>query len=223
MIKYLLLLLISTISYAQDIDSRSIVEVKNATGKGSGFVIYSNNNISLIATNLHVCSYNYKEVVESKQHLDFKYGNITVISNNTDYKADVLTVSIYNDLCFLEVYTSIPSLNLSKSFKMTYNEQDYIKSPSTYISGLITFIRKDNVSDQWSTWHRNSYVIKGNFEWGQSGSAVVNSSNEVIGVFWGRENFDYTLGYMIDSDTINYYLNKTKEYLNINIIKPVEL
>lgn len=178
-----------------DIYASSTVRINNYNPYysqiGSGFAFLNKNGNTLIVTNYHVCVANYRRVVSANSEpiTNIKYIEITY--KNKIYKPTKLYISKYSDICFLKLNNFIPALKIAKTSNSLKRTEE-LKVLASYSEREITtkYIGNDNKIDNWSKFHRNSKVMLGKPIKGDSGSAVINKSNEVVGVFWGTSNID---------------------------------
>lgn len=160
-----------------------------AGSNGSGFIVKSNYKRSIVATNYHVCIANYHKVVEgNKQPKIPKHIRIKLKSGDTEY-GKIVAYDHTTDLCLVEIKGFYPVLKLARSQEIVPGSILRAEAPLPYGRRRVVAVGPDRTSDKWARNHQNSYVghtLKPEFcVTGMSGSAVTNSSKEVVGIIWG--------------------------------------
>lgn len=167
---------------------------------GSGFVVQSSKGYSLVATNYHVCTSNYKDVVFNGH--DPIYGkdrvlslNINIVGGTVNVKGFIIAVSPRQDLCLIKVRGSYPAYKLSESPRSDSEAVYYVNSARASKVYKVRYTGQDTASDVWSRWHQDSITFYGEHTYkGMSGSAILNEAGDVVAILWGVGEND-KLGY----------------------------
>lgn len=216
--KYILLILsLVTIGCTK---ASAIVSVDNGySGKGSGWVAYSNdnNNYSIIMTNYHVCVNNYEEAIFNSATPNFS-PTLTIKSEDSDDTklGYILAYNPIYDLCAIYIDTSLLALDRASRSELTYRQVLFVLSPPPYNPRSGSFIDEDTASnDKWAANHKGGFVIKGNFIRGESGSAVIDAhTKQVVGQLWGCSHNGH-LAFITHIEPIIEFLNKVKANLSV--------
>lgn len=175
--------------------------------RGSGFIIANAQNTSLVITNAHICIQNYDDVVFHWKNPKVFKDLLVLISQEGQKKAKIIAIDLEEDLCLLRIAGNYKPLPLSSSSELTYNQFLLVASPLPYKRVNSVYQEPDKSTDAYADFHRHSYIIKGSYEFGQSGSAVLDKDGDIIGVFWGIEKKDNRYGYVIGLEALKEFLN----------------
>lgn len=196
--------------------------VSISTGvKGSGFVVAATHSKSAVVTNAHVCIPNYQEALPNRAALvpalEATVTGNSGTSEEVKILADVVAIDLNNDLCLIIAHGYLKPLRISEGSNLLPNEALVVLSPNPLPKSTAQFIGQDKATDGWAAVHKSSYALLGtNFMFGQSGSAVVNRSGEVVGVFWGKNRFGDE-GYMVGLDALKRFLDASLFTLYQNV------
>lgn len=153
--------------------------------RGTGFVVKTFKNSSLLATNYHVCLTNYVKHMKIKEPA--KSGIIVVsFSDKTRASGKVIHTSPDYDLCLIRIKGRRPIKTLAMAPELAPNEPLEVIGAPGHPNVKLSFTGPDNTFDKWSKGHKDSWLAKGFAEGGYSGSPIVNSKGLVVGIMWGN-------------------------------------
>lgn len=189
-----------SVVYVESIDEQSI-------RSGTGFVYKIEDGINYIVTSYHV--------IEG-------YSDIYVYNNDKDkVKASILNYDEYTDIAVLTINDSLglKEISIGDSDKVKVNDKIYVVGTpldinyiNTKVEGKVTFVNKEITVD---TTHGSSNLdtieVSADVDYGNSGSPLLNSDNEVIGmVFVKEENKD--ISYAIPINFVFKIVRKLENY-----------
>ena len=160
-----------------------------SVGFGSAFIIQSNPGYSLAVTNSHVCNY----AVEQEQMMSLKveylyFKQVRTYDNETYSDIEVLKYDDKKDLCLIKIHglTGYPSVELSNTELEAGDDVYTIGSPGGFYlpkSSIVPIVKGSFIGDfiddpDLGTGSMFNMIIYP----GQSGSAIFDKNNKVIGV-----------------------------------------
>ena len=165
------------------LDGAKITDYENSykEATGSGFLV---SNKGYIITNAHVVN---------------NYNNISIVKNNYEYKAQIISIDQVNDIALLEVpelsgenYLSFTSLNEKKLGEKIY----CIGFPLNSVLGNEARITDGIISAKSGLANSNSiFQISAPIQPGNSGGPVIDEKGNVIGIVVSKLNDLYGLEY----------------------------
>lgn len=191
-------------------------------GGGSGFVVHSNNEYSLILTNKHV--------VHDKE------AEYSVLIGDNEYQAEVLSNDPLNDIAILKIKTAgLPILKLGESSKIEIGQTViaigtalgmFTNSVSKgIISGLSRRIAASLGDGQETEVLRGVIQTDVAINQGNSGGPLINTEGEVVGIntaiIFGAQNIGFALPInwaKKDLDDILKYGKIEKPYLGLRYV-----
>jgi serine protease Do len=175
-------------------DGNEIKEQSVQIGGGSGFTVYSNNNHSLILTNKHVV-----------HDRDAEY---TVLIDDKEYKAEVISTDPLNDIAILKIQTgSLPMVKLGNSSKIQIGQTVIAIGTALgmftntvskgIVSGLSRRIAASLGAGEETEVLRGAIQTDVAINQGNSGGPLINTDGEVIGIntaiIFGAQNIGFAL------------------------------
>ena len=171
---------------------------------GTGTSIYSNKNYSDILTAGHVCV----DYVFNLPNADYHYQLLDFLGN--EHVADLIAVDYDSDLCILRIYSSTKPISIAEDKLVSGAYVQYSGYPmGLYMPGSMHhfigfYSGTDNIG-----FSMFSLAVTG----GSSGSAVLNSDGEIVGVISSvTEDFAHlVLGPGVEKIKAFIYLSATCE------------
>lgn len=200
------LLKANVIVYNKNYSSFLGVKYKQYNSYGSGFIYEEDENYYYLLTNNHVVSYDYsfnnhKIIVED--YFNNKYDG-EVINTSSKYDLAVVRINKKVELNVLDIVSE--DATIGENVKAMSNPS----SLKNIISeGKINCYSIINLNTNKSNVNFDVLVHSADIMKGSSGSALLNSNNEVIGVTFAGvfdNNGEFVTGYSIPASRINEFL-----------------
>lgn len=179
----------------------------------TGFSIATNNIISLILTNKHVCELGGNA----------KYSIVTISSNVVDAK--FIRQDAFADICLLKIETAVMPLHLSDKNGKQGEHIIIVGAPDGVlplmvdgiISGYHNMHMKSNNDDVYENFevHFRSQLISAPIYKGASGSPAINNVGDVVGMVFAVRDEKEHISFIVPVSEIFRFLD-TKEFVNLN-------
>ena len=194
-LSFLILIFIFTKNYFLDTDSFVVYiksETENAINEGMGFVYKKDNDKTYIITNYHVIHDSNK--IDIINNINNKKAEATL--EYFDYYTDIAVLSINKNINLKESKISEDKINKGDKLYF-YNNFRLEKCIVKNLNNEIT------IEAEYGNSYYELVSVKGDIENGNSGSAIIDKNNNVVGLLSIKNN-DNGIGYYIPiSDVIN--------------------
>lgn len=199
-----LTLLMSTLLVLAIIDNSkykvedSIVYVDTGEKQGMGFVYKLEDNVSYIVTNYHVIDLAQKIYINNK------------------IKAEIVEYDKYSDIAILKVNKKLKPAVISEDDILENVYYFNINNDIIEKGSILSFDNEIIINTTYGTSFYNAIEINGDIEEGNSGSPLLNSKDEVVGLISLKD---------VNSDTafalsIDYVMNLVNKLENHTLYRP---
>ena len=213
----LLILLFTTITFSSNLATNSVVKIYTAASipnytypwqtsriikfTGSGVVISDNR----IITSAHVVS-NAKFIEVKKENEHKKYiATVKYIS----HQADLAILEIKDKTFFKNVQPLILTSSIRARDEVTVLGYPIGGNNISTTTGIVS--RIEYRSYVWSKFNLLAIQIDAAINSGNSGGAVINNKNELVGIAMMRISKASNIGYIVPSTVLQYFLDDTKD------------
>ena len=177
---------------------KSIVYIDTEEKQGMGFVYKVEDNISYIVTNYHV--------IDLAQ-------NIYI---NDELKAEIVEYDKYSDIAILKVNKKLKTAIINENDALDNIYYYNINNNSIEQGSIVSLDNEITINATYGASFYNAIEINGNIEEGNSGSPLLNTKREVIGLI-SLKDVNNKTSYVLPIDYVMKIVNKLE---NHNLYRP---